>query len=306
MIITKEPQESKITFLRNDEVAAKLDAVADILEAQETNPFRVQAYRNAANIVRNLEHPVHEILTAEGEEGLQRFAGIGESLARSIAQLVYTNRLGLLDQLRGETRPERVLATVPGIGPKLAGLIHEKLEIDTLADLSAAAYDGRLAQISGFGPRRLRAVRESLAGRLRPRLQPQSSGRVHAETGAEEDQPVVAELLDIDREYREKARKGKLPHIAPRRYNPTGEAWLPVLHTERNATHYTALYSNTARAHELGTIKDWVVIYRDDIHGNNIHGNGQWTVVTARYGALQRKRVVRGREKECQAYYGSQ
>lgn len=298
MTMVKERQESKVTPLGNDEVAAKLDAVADVLEAQDANPFRVQAYRNAANTVRNLEQPAHEVLAREGEEGLRRFAGIGESLARSIAQLVYTNRLGLLDQLRGETRPERVLATVPGIGPKLAGLIHEQLEIDTLADLSAAAYDGRLAQISGFGPRRLRGVRESLAGRLRPRPQPQNNGRARAETGAEEDQPTVAELLDIDREYREQVRKGKLPHIAPRRYNPTGEAWLPVLHTERGATHYTALYSNTARAHELGTIKDWVVIYRDD---NN--GNGQWTVVTARYGALQRERVVRGHEKECKEYY---
>ena len=60
----------------------------------------------------------------------------------------------------------------------------------------------------------------------------------------------------------------------------------------------TALFSNTARAHELGTLRDWVVIYRDDHNGA-----GQWTVVTARYGALQGKRVVRGRENECTDYY---
>ncbi len=110
--------------------------------------------------------------------------------------------------------------------------------------------------------------------------------------------PAVAELLDVDREYRERATAGTLRRIAPRRFNPSGEAWLPVLHTRRGDADYTALYSNTARAHELGTTKDWVVIYRDD--GD---GGGQWTVVTATSGALAGARVVRGREAECAHYY---
>jgi len=294
----KEKQETKTAPLSNGEVATKLDTVADILEAQDANPFRVQAYRNAGTTVRQLPQPAHEILTAAGEEGLRQLPGIGESLARSIEQLVYSGRLGLLDQLRGETRPERVLATVPGIGPKLAGLIHGQLEIETLYELSTAAYDGRLEQISGFGPRRLRAVRESLAGRLRPRPQRESRPQAADTADASEDRPAVADLLDIDREYRKKAKADKLPRIAPRRYNPTHAAWLPVLHTERNAVQFTALFSNTGRAHELGATDDWVVIYRDDNDGN-----GQWTVVSARYGALRGKRVVRGREAECQAYY---
>ena len=53
----------------------------------------------------------------------------------------------------------------------------------------------------------------------------------------------------------------KLATIAPRRFNPTGESWLPVLHTSRGDWHVTALYSNTARAHELGRTRDWVVLY---------------------------------------------
>jgi putative hydrolase len=67
-----------------------------------------------------------------------------------------------------------------------------------------------------------------------------------------------------------------------------------VLHTERGTRHYTALFSNTARAHELGTTHDWVVIFRDDRDGH-----GQWTVITTRFGPLQGQRVVRGREPEC-------
>jgi hypothetical protein len=58
----------------------------------------------------------------------------------------------------------------------------------------------------------------------------------------------LTELLDVDREYREKAAAGTLRLIAPRRFNPTGEAWLPVLHTRRGQRRYTALFSNTARS----------------------------------------------------------
>jgi putative hydrolase len=108
----------------------------------------------------------------------------------------------------------------------------------------------------------------------------------------------VAELLDIDREYREKAAADRLPRIAPRRFNPTGEAWLPILHTDRDDRHYTALFSNTARAHELGMTDDWVVIYRDDRRSD-----GQWTVITSRFGQLEGRRIVRGREAECSTYY---
>jgi putative hydrolase len=114
-------------------------------------------------------------------------------------------------------------------------------------------------------------------------------------------QAPIEELLDVDRQYRELAKKQQLPRIAPRRFNPTHEAWLPVLHTERESRHYTALFSNTARAHELGTTQDWVVIYRDD-HGNH----GQWTVITSNFGKLRGKRIVRGREVECIAYYARQ
>jgi putative hydrolase len=111
--------------------------------------------------------------------------------------------------------------------------------------------------------------------------------------------PPIAELLDVDEEYRRLADLDRLPRIAPRRFNPEGKAWLPILHTRRDARHYTALYSNTARAHELGTTHDWVVIYRDDAGDH-----GQWTVITAGLGKLKGKRVVRGRESECAAHYG--
>jgi hypothetical protein len=131
-------------------------------------------------------------------------------------------------------------------------------------------------------------VRAALAERLgRPRMHLLSRPS---------DRPQVAMLLDVDREYREQAARSALPLISPQRFNPEGRAWLPVLHTTRGPWELTALYSNTRRAHELGRIRDWVVIHyqRED------RSEDQCTVVTERHGALAGRRVVRGREVECQ------
>src|SRR5262245_30826636 len=292
MIRTSAHETEKLP-LSNETVADRLDELAQGLEAQHANEFRVRAYRTAAETMRALKQSAVEILDRRGIVGLTELPGIGPSLARAIEQLSRKGRLPLLEQVRGVATPERILTTVPGIGRRTAERIHDALGIDTLAELEAAAYDGRLAAMPGMGAKRVRAVRESLAGRFRRRpavrVTPPSTPRF---------QPPVAELLDIDEEYRRKATADRLLRIAPRRFNPAGEAWLPILHTQREGREYTALYSNTARAHELGTTHDWVVIYRDDHDGN-----GQWTVLTSLFGDLQGRRIVRSREAECNEHY---
>ena len=180
--------------------------------------------------------------------------------------------------------------TIPGIGPELARRIHDELHIDSLEALETAVHDGRLETLKGVGTRRLSALRASLASMLghtrRPGI-PQVEG------------PGVGLVLEIDRDYREKAAAGRLPLIAPRRFNPEGEAWLPILHTDRADWHFSAMYSNTARAHQLGRVSDWVVIYFYDHH----HKEGQCTVVTETRGPLIGNRVIRGREQECREHY---
>lgn len=283
----------------NVEIAACFDEIADLLEAQQANEFRVRAYRQAATMLRTLARPVQMVLVEEGPVGLQQLPTIGRSLAHAIEELSTTGHIDLLAQLRGEITPIRLLDSVPGIGPILANRIYEQLQITSLPELQAAAYDGRLEQVPGFGAGRLRAVRESLAGRLRqPVLPANSSPARPMQMQPNGSQPPVRDLLDVDQEYRTKTQADRLPKIAPRQFNPTGAAWLPVLHTTRGASHYTALYSNTARAHALGTTNDWVVIYRDDHDGS-----GQWTVLTALFGALKGKRIIPGREAECKAHY---
>jgi len=115
------------------------------------------------------------------------------------------------------------------------------------------------------------------------------------------DAPAVEERLDVDREYREQAAVGKRRRIAPRRFNPSGEVWLPVLHTQRGERHYTALCSNTARAHQMGKTRDWVILDYDDGSGEQ-----QCTVITSQQGPLKGKRIVRGREAAWAPYYQKQ
>ena len=292
--------------LDNQQLAAVFEEIATLLEAQGANPFRVKAYRTGAETIRRLPSAAQHILMAEGIDGLMQLPGIGTSLAHAIEHLLHTSHLPLLERLRGDNIAERLFATVPDIGPKLAQRVHEELGIETLFELEAAAKDGRLARVQGMGPKRIQAVRESLAGRLllckqAQRKTSKEAGRMRQEVEGEpipQAQVVVGELLDVDAQYRKLAEQGKLPRIAPRSFNPTCAAWLPVLHTERGDRHYTALFSNTSRAHELGTVHDWVVIYRDD---KDAHG--RWTVITANYGYLQGRRIVCGRDQECEHFY---
>jgi hypothetical protein len=280
---------------RNEEIADALERVADLLEAQSENPFRVRAWRAGARSVRESEAAVAALLAEGGREALDRLPAIGKSLAGAIAELVHTGRLRLLDRLEGEISPEDLFTTVPGIGEELARRIHAELHLETLEELELAAHDGRLSRVPGFGARRVRAVREALAGMLSRSTRRRARRIRHDErAGAPPARPSVAALLSADAEYRRRAEAGELRTIAPRRFNPESRAWLPVLHTEREGWQITALYSNTARAHALGTTRDWVILYYERDGDED-----QCTVVTERHGPLAGRRVVRGREAEC-------
>ena len=270
----------------NDQIARRLDELASLLEAQGDNPFRVNAYRHGAMAIAGLPEPVGDLYAREGVAGLERIPAIGRRLAIAVRSLIETGRLPILEHLRGEIDPVLLLQSVPGIGRVQAERLHHDLGIDTLEELEAAAHDGRLASVAGFGSKRVAGVIDSLASRL---------GRLRQARTGPALQASVEELLDVDREYREAAQAGKLPTIAPRRFNPEKKAWLPILHTQRGDRHYTALFSNTARAHRLGATHDWVILYQDGESGAQ-----QCTVVTSHHGPLEGQRVVRGREAECQ------
>ena len=299
--------ESRPPTVTNEQIADILEQVADRLEAQRANIYRIDAYRAGAAVVRRHETSIQDLARAEGREGLDALPQIGSSLSGSIDEIAHTGRLRLLERLDGKLSPVELFKTVPGIGEQLAERIHRELDIDTLEALEVAAHDGRLDAVAGFGPRRLEAMRDILAtmlarssrGRARRFEELRQAGAQVRAPETPEARPDVGLLLEVDREYREKAEADELPRIAPRRNNPAGAAWLPILHTYEDGWHFTALFSNTDRAHELGRVRDWVVIYFErDGH------EGQCTIATEYRGSLVGKRVVRGREDEVAALEG--
>jgi DNA polymerase (family X) len=274
----------------NQLIGDRLDEAADLLEQQGANPFRVRAYREAARTVGRLAEALGEIYDRGGVEGLEALPGIGPRIAAAIAELLRTGRWSQLERLRGSLDAEQLFQSIPGVGPTLAQRLHEILRVDTLEALELAAHDGRLDAVPGISHRRAAALRASLAQML---------GRARGRPREPVEEPPVEMLLDVDREYHDAALAGRLPRIAPRRFNPTGEAWLPILHTERDHWHFTALFSNTFRAHALERTRDWVVVY---FHADT-RPEGQRTIVTETSGTLDGRRVVRGRESECEVFY---
>jgi len=269
-----------------------LREIATLLEEQGASPFRVNAYQRAASTVVNLDAPISERVEQKGLPGLIALPGIGEGIARSIYEYVAMGRMSRLENLRGGHDPVALFKQIPGVGSTLAQRIIDTLHIDSLQALEVAAHNGRLEKVSGFSVNKVAMIQAWLAqvmGRRRP------EHRAHAPVA----EPPVSLLLQIDRLYREKAEAGDLPTIAPKRFNPEGEAWLPIMHVTRGGWHFTALYSNTARAHQLQRTRDWLVIYFYD----DQHHESQNTVVTEIRGPLAGQRVVRGRESECLNHY---
>jgi DNA polymerase (family X) len=280
-------------FQTNIVVADLLRQYAGALEQQRASSFRVNAFRRAAQTVETLDDDLRERFAHEGYEGLLALPAVGSGIAAAMREILLSGRWTRLEQIRGTLDPVKLFQTVATIGPALARRIHDALQVETLEDLELAAHDGRLATVPGMGERRAAAVRGALSVML---------GHRRLRLRSTRDGPPVALLLEVDREYRENAAAGNLTRIAPRRFNPEGEAWLPVFHCERDGWNFSALFSNTARAHQLGRTHDWVVIFFDD-GGDR---EGQHTVVTETVGRLQGRRVVRGREPECFAFYADE
>lgn len=266
--------------MTNARIAQVFEQIAGLLELHGASPHRVRAWRDGAQSVRTHPRELAEVFRDHGRTGLLALPHIGPRLTNAIIELVRTGASSALDRLRGDA--PGLLEAVPGIGRCLAARLHAQLGIETLEDLEAAAADGRLAHVQGFGPRRIAAVRDQLATRLAHRHR-------HTDTRI----PVEV-LLAIDADYRRAAAAGELRTIAPKRFNPRREAWLPVMHGVRDGWTFTALFSNTALAHQLGHTRDWVVIYyrRDD------QAEERATIVTEYRGRARGQRVVRGRESE--------
>lgn len=136
--------------IHNADIAAIFTEIADLLEIEAANPFRIRAYRNAARIVGELGREVRAMV--ERGEDLKALPGIGDDLAAKLREIVATGRCRALDKLRTELPPAIAeLLHVPGLGPKRVRALWHDLDVQTPEQLARAARDGRIRELPGFG-----------------------------------------------------------------------------------------------------------------------------------------------------------
>ena len=282
----------------NDDVADMFEQVADLLAAQDEDFYRIRAYRRGAEAVRSQTRSITDIFEQEGTAGLEKLPHIGRRLALSIEELAKTGELALLERLLIDVSPEDLFTTVPGIGQVLARRIYRKLGILSLEALEQAAYDGILSTLPGFGRGRVQLVQVALGTlldkssqqRLKARRWQQELPKLTPQISPNQTtKPSIELLLEIDEQYRYLAKAGQLRMVTPRRFNPEGKRWLPVMQMNKEGWSFNALFSNTARSHELNKTHDWVVVnYSREGY------QGQCTIVTETRGERKGDRVVRG------------
>lgn len=148
----------------NSEIAEIFDHLADLLEIKGANPFRVRAYRNAANTIRGNGRSMTDMVDAG--ENLSELPNIGEDLAGKITEIVRTGQLQLLEEVSSKVPDAIVEATrIPGVGPKKAQVLFQQLSFRTIGDLRQAAEEGRIEKIAGFGAKTQAKILEELSHR---------------------------------------------------------------------------------------------------------------------------------------------
>lgn len=159
-----KPEKASRVFIHNTEVAAIFNQIADLLEINDDNPFRIRAYRNAARMLNTLATSV-QTMVAEKRD-LKDLPGIGVDLAGKIGEIVTTGTCALREQLRRELPPAiHELLTVPGLGPKRVRMLYQELNIQTLEQLYRAARDGQISHVPGFGRRVEQRILEAMQAR---------------------------------------------------------------------------------------------------------------------------------------------
>jgi DNA polymerase (family 10) len=176
--------------VHNQDVAAIFDEMADLLELQQANPFRIRAYRRAAQTIRT--QPGELSARVAANRPLEDLPGIGEDLAAKIIEILETGRCAALDKLKRKV-PEGLeeLLHLPGLGPARVRLLRNELGITSLARLRSAIEKGRLTEVKGFGPRLQERLAEALAN-------PVTGKRMLRSTAAQYAASLVARLRGVD------------------------------------------------------------------------------------------------------------
>src|SRR3989344_739435 len=147
--------------IHNADIAAIFDEIADLLEIQGENPFRIRAYRNAARQMESMGVPAADMVAKD--EDLTELPGIGDDLAAKIREMVETGKCKALEKLRAKFPPTiTTLLKLPGLGPRRVKTLYDKLKIKTLEQLKAAAREHKIRELEGFGDKTEATILEAL------------------------------------------------------------------------------------------------------------------------------------------------
>jgi DNA polymerase (family 10) len=147
--------------VHNEDIASVFDEIADLLEIEGDNPFRIRAYRNGARTLRELGRDIGTLIT-QGED-ITRLAGIGKNLAAKIQEILDTSHCRALDKLRKQLPAELTeLLKLPGLGPKRVHALYHELDIHTHEQLERAARDGLIQHLPGFGAKTEARILEAI------------------------------------------------------------------------------------------------------------------------------------------------
>lgn len=147
--------------IHNADIARIFEQIADLLEIDDANPFRVRAYRNAARTLEGLGRDV-KTLVEKGED-LTQLPGVGTDLAAKIAEIVETGSCAALKKLQKKLPPALTdLLNLPGLGPKRVKVLYRELDIHSLEQLYRAAREGRIREQPGFGEKTERHILEAI------------------------------------------------------------------------------------------------------------------------------------------------
>ena len=151
--------------VHNADIAAIFSEIADLLEIESANPFRIRAYRNAARVVGDLGVDIRAYLRRD--EGPAKLPGIGQDLAGKIREIVDTGHSAFLDGLRREVPPAvSELLHVPNLGPKRVRVLWQELGVESVEQLYRAACDGRIREVPGFGEKSAEKIRQAVEAHL--------------------------------------------------------------------------------------------------------------------------------------------
>lgn len=157
-----ESRDNVYDIPTNEGIAVVLEQMADMLDEREANPYRVGAYRQAAQTIRAHDEPLADLYAEGGVNALMDLPGVGESLSAHIARYIETGRLGRRSRQDDAFDPVVLFSSIPGVSRALARRIVDELGVTTLDALERAAYDGRLLGVKGVGRQTVAALRLQL------------------------------------------------------------------------------------------------------------------------------------------------